>query len=68
MSNQKDLRADQFELYDLCVLVEKIEGHCTCNMAVGDRFFLKGGKLRFLCCLLNSEKTTLLIGWRLMLE
>lgn len=45
MSNQKDLRADQFELYDLCILVEKIDGHCTCNMTIGDRFYLKGGKL-----------------------
>lgn len=36
---------DQFELYDLEIIVEKIEGHCTCNMAVGDRFYLKSGKL-----------------------
>ena len=42
MSN---LREDQFQLYDLRVSVEKIEGHCTCNMRVGDDFFLKGGKL-----------------------
>lgn len=35
---------DQFELYDLEIIVEAIEGHCTCNMAVGDRFFLRSGK------------------------
>ena len=36
---------DEFELYDLAVVVEAIEGHCTCAMAVGDCFFLRGGKL-----------------------
>lgn len=36
---------DTFELYDLAVVVETIEGHCTCNMAVGDTVFLRGGKL-----------------------
>lgn len=36
---------DQFELYDLTVVVEAINGNCTCAMAVGDRFHLKGGKL-----------------------
>lgn len=45
MSNKKQLRADQFELYDLKVVVEKIDGHCTCEMTVGDCFYLKGGKL-----------------------
>lgn len=34
-----------FELYDLTVTVERIDGHCTCAMAVGDCFFLQGGKL-----------------------
>ena len=38
-------RDDEFELYDLAVVVEAIEGHCTCDMPVGDRFFLRGGKL-----------------------
>jgi uncharacterized repeat protein (TIGR04076 family) len=37
--------ADQFELYDLQVMVETIEGHCTCTMQVGDCFFLRSGKL-----------------------
>lgn len=37
--------SDQFELYDLQIIVEAIEGHCTCNMAVGDCFFMKGGKI-----------------------
>jgi uncharacterized repeat protein (TIGR04076 family) len=36
---------DEFELYDLAVVVEAIEGHCTCAMSVGDSFFLRGGKL-----------------------
>ena len=39
------MRDDQFELYDLTISVEKIEGHCTCNMAIGDSFYLKGGKI-----------------------
>ncbi len=45
MSDKKQLRADQFELYDLKIVVEKIDGHCTCEMTVGDCFYLKGGKL-----------------------
>jgi len=45
MNDKKQLRADQFELYDLKVVVEKIAGHCTCEMTVGDCFYLKGGKL-----------------------
>jgi uncharacterized repeat protein (TIGR04076 family) len=36
---------DEFELYDLAVVVEAIEGHCTCAMSVGDSFFLRSGKL-----------------------
>ena len=36
---------DQFKLYDLAVVVEEINGHCTCDMQVGDRFFLRSGKL-----------------------
>lgn len=36
---------DVFELYDLAVVVEAIEGACTCAMRVGDAFFLRGGKL-----------------------
>jgi uncharacterized repeat protein (TIGR04076 family) len=36
---------DQFTLYDLVVIVEAIEGHCTCTMAVGDKVFLRSGKL-----------------------
>ncbi len=45
MDDQKKLKYDQFELYDLSIEVEKIEGHCTCDMSVGDKFFLKGGKI-----------------------
>ena len=47
MSDKENPRADQFELYDLTVEVESIGGNCTCNMQVGDKFFLKGGKLSF---------------------
>ncbi len=39
------MREDQFELYDLSIQVEKIDGHCTCEMSIGDTFHLKGGKL-----------------------
>lgn len=45
MANKKELRADQFELYDLRVIVEKIDGNCTCDMKEGDCFDLKSGKL-----------------------
>ncbi len=45
MDRKEKLRDNQFELYDLTIVVEKINGNCTCNMAIGDRFFLKGGKL-----------------------
>jgi len=38
-------RQDEFELYDLAVVVEAIEGHCTCTMKTGDTFFVRGGKL-----------------------
>ena len=41
----KKLKPDQFELYDLKISVESIEGHCTCAMKVGDCFYLCGGKL-----------------------
>jgi uncharacterized repeat protein (TIGR04076 family) len=36
---------DTFTLYDLTVVVERIEGHCTCAMTVGDHVLLQGGKL-----------------------
>ena len=38
-------KSDEFQLYDLQVSVEAIEGHCTCNMTLGDAFYLRGGKL-----------------------
>lgn len=34
-----------FQLYDLVVVVEAIEGNCTCSMAVGDCFFMRSGKI-----------------------
>ncbi|HXF61325.1 MAG TPA: TIGR04076 family protein [Caldilineaceae bacterium] len=45
MSAGSDAADDQFMLYDLELVVEKIEGNCTCAMAVGDRVFLRSGKL-----------------------
>ncbi|NJN40965.1 MAG: TIGR04076 family protein [Flammeovirgaceae bacterium] len=45
MTDIKKLRPDQFELYDLTVMVEKIDGHCTCDMKIGDCFHLRGGKI-----------------------
>ena len=38
-------RPDEFELYDLALVVEKIEGHCTCNMKIGDAVYMRGGKI-----------------------
>lgn len=35
----------EFQLYDLTIVVERIEGNCTCDMRVGDCFYLRGGKL-----------------------
>jgi uncharacterized repeat protein (TIGR04076 family) len=34
-----------FVLYDLDLVVERIEGQCTCRMRVGDRVLLRSGKL-----------------------
>ena len=45
MTQKPTLPDDVFELYDLTVVVEKIEGHCTCNMAIGDRFYMRSGKI-----------------------
>ena len=36
---------ETFELYDLEIVVERIEGQCTCRMSVGDRVLLKSGKV-----------------------
>lgn len=38
-------RPDEFVLHDLELVVERIEGHCTCDMRVGDRVRLRSGKL-----------------------
>ena len=38
-------QSDAFELHDLEIIVEKIEGNCTCAMKVGDRFYLQSGKI-----------------------
>ena len=45
MADSAKLPDNQFELYDLKIVVEKIEGNCTCDMSVGDCFYLKGGKI-----------------------
>lgn len=36
---------DTFELYDLRICIEAIQGTCTCDHRIGDYFELKGGKL-----------------------
>jgi len=41
----KPHKEDEFELYDLQIIVESITGNCTCKMAVGDSVCLKGGKV-----------------------
>lgn len=45
MTEKNKLADDQFELYDLKIIVESIGGNCTCEMSVGDCFHLKGGKI-----------------------
>jgi uncharacterized repeat protein (TIGR04076 family) len=37
--------SDEFELYDLKVSIEAIQGKCTCDHAIGDFFEMKGGKI-----------------------
>lgn len=37
--------SNQFQLYDLALRVESINGSCTCNMRVGDTVILRSGKL-----------------------
>jgi uncharacterized repeat protein (TIGR04076 family) len=37
--------SDEFELYDLQVIVERIAGNCTCTMREGDCFFMRSGKI-----------------------
>nr|MCW1969059.1 TIGR04076 family protein [Anaerolineae bacterium] len=36
---------DEFELYDLKVSIEQINGNCTCDHKIGDYFEMKGGKV-----------------------
>lgn len=36
---------NQFTLYDLEIIVSRIDGTCTCNMSIGDKFLVKGGKI-----------------------
>jgi uncharacterized repeat protein (TIGR04076 family) len=43
MSAETRQNEDRFELYDLLVVVERIEGRCTCPMQVGSQFSVKGG-------------------------
>jgi len=38
-------QSEEFELYDLAVVVERIDGQCTCSMHVGDTFYLRSGKI-----------------------
>ena len=41
----KKSETNKFTLFDLEVSVTRIDGKCTCEMYIGDKFFLKGGKL-----------------------
>lgn len=36
-----ETESGQFALFDLRVMVERIDGNCTCDMTVGDAFFLR---------------------------
>jgi uncharacterized repeat protein (TIGR04076 family) len=45
MSSETAIPEDEFELYDLRIVVESIDGNCTCNMNVGDSFYMRGGKI-----------------------
>lgn len=36
---------DEFELYDLKLVVTEIRGNCTCAMRVGDCVLMRGGKI-----------------------
>ena len=45
MSSQEQDTSDQFKLYDLAIVVEAINGNCTCNMRIGDCFHLRSGKI-----------------------
>jgi len=47
MTENRPISDDEFELYDLVIFVETIDGNCSCKMQVNDRFYLKGGKLSF---------------------
>jgi uncharacterized repeat protein (TIGR04076 family) len=40
-TQSKKQQTDEFDLYDLSVVVEEINGNCTCNMQVGDAFYLR---------------------------
>lgn len=44
-SQSEQFDEQTFDLYDLAIVVESIEGECTCAMAVGDRFYLRSGKI-----------------------
>lgn len=44
-ASSSDTTSGQFELYDLQVVVEAIDGDCTCSMHVGDCFYLRSGKI-----------------------
>ena len=37
--------SDEFELYDLRLVVTEIRGNCTCAMSVGDCVVMHGGKI-----------------------
>ncbi len=42
---QPSVAPDEFVLYDLRCVVESVGERCTCDVAVGDHFEVRGGKL-----------------------
>jgi uncharacterized repeat protein (TIGR04076 family) len=43
--SKENQNTDIFHLYDLKLVVESIDGNCTCDMCVDDYVLLKGGKI-----------------------
>lgn len=45
MNIQADPTDGEFELNDLRVVVERIQGRCTCDLHVGSCFYVRGGAI-----------------------
>ncbi len=46
MSKNSD-ENQQFDLYNLEIIVKEINSNYTCSMNIGDKFFFRGGKISF---------------------